>query len=154
MGRLLSLNVRVALASLLAVAAIALGVLELSGRHVRLLQCDRETPQRWLNTGPLRWALLNGLALGCGVTSRIGFWLWYAIPAGAVLFARPDLGAALYGTYSMLRGLAVWGIILGLSRWRGDDTQVWLVGQARTAHVVAAGHLVLLGVAVAIAVGM
>src|SRR3712207_8459275 len=37
--------------------------------------------------------------------SRIGFWLWYAIPLGAFLVGDPWLGAVVYGTYGFVRGL-------------------------------------------------
>jgi hypothetical protein len=97
----------------------------------------------------------NGLALGFGATSRIGFCLWYAVPVGALLLARPDLGAAIYGAYGLFRGMAVWVIMFGLDHWiDGDDPALWLIGQAETARVVAASYLVLIGVAVAIAVGL
>ncbi len=153
-GSLLALEFRVALASLLAVLAIVLGSIELSGRHVRLVQCDRETPQHWLNAGPLRWVLRNDMALGFGATSRIGFWLWYVIPLGALLFARPELGGIIYGTYSTVRGMAVWVIILGLSHWVDGNSQDWLLAHTSVARVVAAGQLILLGVAVVVAIGL
>lgn len=153
-GGLLSLNLRAAIASVLALIAIVLGGFELSGSQFRLPQCDRETPQRWVHTGPLRWAVRNGLALGFGATSRIGFWLWYAIPLGALLFARPDLGAVIYGTYSLTRGMAVWVIILGVYRLVGPNYPDWLIGRAKAAHLLAAGQLLLLGVAGAVAVGL
>lgn len=153
-GSLLSIQFRVASASLLAVVAIALGAFEFSGYHVRPLECNRETPQRWVHMGPLRWALQNGLALGCGATSRIGFWLWYAIPIGAFLTGAVEIGAAIYGTYGVVRGMAVWVIILGLSRHVTDDISLWLIGCAEAARTLAAGQLTILGIAVVIMIGL
>lgn len=155
-GSLLTLYSRIAIASLLAVVAIILGSLELGGRRIAPLQCNRETPQRWVHMGPLRWATVNGLALGCGATSRIGFWLWYAVPIGALLTGRPELAAVIYGTYGTVRGLAVWAVILGLSRWfgSGKNTGLWLVQHFEAARVIAAGQLVLLGAVIAFTVGL
>ena len=156
LGSLLPSNVRVGIAMVLAMVAIPLGLVELGGHRLVLLQCNRETPQRWLHRGPLQWAALNGMTLGCGAMSRTGFWLWYVIPTGALLVGRPDLGAVLYGTYGTVRGTAVWGIIFGLVRWcgGGDAAARWLIGRAGVARVVAAGQLALLGAAVAIGVGL
>lgn len=153
-GSLIPPQVRTASGSLLAIVAIVVGGLELTGRHLRPPQCDRETPQRWVHAGPLRWALRNGLALGCGAATRLGFWLWYAIPAGALLAGRLDLGAAIYGTYGAARGVAVWGIILVLARRADNDITGWLVGHRGTARIVAAAQLVFLGVTMAIVMGV
>lgn len=153
-GSLLPRDLRVALGSLLALVAIAIGGLELGGRPVRLPQRDHETPQGWVHAGPWGWAVRNGLALGWGATSRIGFWLWYAIPVGAALSGRPVLGAALYGTYGAVRGLALWGLVLGLPRWVGGDSAVWLLNRVGIARAIAAGQLLLLGAAAAIALGL
>lgn len=153
-GSLVPLEYRIATASLLGVIAVTLGSLELGGRRVRLPQLDHETPQSWMNVGSLRWAARNGFTLGLGAISRIGFPLWYVVPAGAFLVARPDLGIAIYGTYSMVRGMAVWPLILGGFRWLGKDYQDWLIGCARAARVLAATQLVLLGVVVVVAVGL
>ena len=85
--------------------------------------------------------------------SRIGFWLWYVVPVGAILLARPGAGAALYGVYGAARGLAAWGVLLGLGRLLGPEWARWLLAHKPTARRVAAGQLVLLGVATAVAVG-
>ena len=108
------------------------------------MQCNRETPQRWLDKGPLLWAIINGLALGCGVTTRIGFWLWYAVPLGAFLVGRPELGAVIYRAYGIIRGMAAWVIFLGLEQWLQKNSAEWLLQRAETAQVIASGQLVLL----------
>ncbi len=152
-GSLLSLESRLAAASLLGVLAILVGVLELNGRRIQLLQCNRETSPQWLDPGPLRWAIKNGLALGFGATSRIGFWLWYAVPAGAFFAGAPELGAIVYGTYGLVRGMGVWGILLG-HYTASFDVSDWLFEHMKTARVLAAGQLVFLGVVVAIVMGI
>lgn len=89
---LLSPALRVALASSLAIIGVILGGFELSGRRLRPFQLDRETPHRWLDAGPVWWAIRNGVALGSGVTTRIGFWLWYAVPIASFLIGRLEFG--------------------------------------------------------------
>jgi len=152
-GDLLPLDLRLAVGSVLAVVAIILGVLELFGRRISPPQFDCETPQRWVHKGPLRWASRNGLTLGFGATSRIGFLLWYVIPIGALLFGRPILGATIYGTYGLIRGVAAPLILLGTLRLKADVSD-WLVMHSEAMRVPMAGQLILAGVAVAVAVGL
>lgn len=154
-GAVMPFSARVAISSVLALIAIAIGFMELGPRPRRVPQCDVETPQRWMNAGPLRWATLNGAALGIGATSRIGFWLWYAIPLGALLLGDPVLGALIYGLYGLVRGWAVWAFLLlptpiGM---RGDTFGLWVVTHVETSRIIAAAQLIALGTAVTIAVG-
>ena len=153
-GSFVPLNIRIALASLLALAAVVVAAIELSGRRLQLLQCNRETPQSWVHEGPTKWAIQNGLALGCGVTNRVVFWLWYAIPAGAFSIASPILGMVIYGTYSIVRGMAVWVLILGFGRKYGEDWGDRLIGHMEMARLVTTGQLLLPGIVVTIAVGL
>jgi hypothetical protein len=152
-GSLLPLNVRFATGSILAVVAIAVGGLEFFGRRLQPPQFDCETPQRWIHRGPLRWATRNGLALGFGATSRIGFWLWYAVPLGAFLVGDPGVGAVIYGTYGLVRGLGAVFILLVMLRSKIDISD-WLIERYGAARILAAGQLALLGVAAAIVVGL
>jgi hypothetical protein len=152
-GSLLPLDFRLAAGSLLAVVAIALGGLEFFGRRIQPLQFDCETPQRWVHRGAITWALQNGLALGFGATSRIGFWLWYAIPLGAFLVGNPLFGAVTYGTYGLLRALGAVVILLIIMRTKVDISD-WLIERHGTAKILATGQLTLLGVATAIVVGL
>jgi hypothetical protein len=117
------------------------------------LQFDCETPQRWINKGAWRWATRNGLTLGFGATSRIGFWLWYVIPLGAFLLGDPLASAVIYGTYGLVRALGAVVILLGMIRLKTDISDR-LVAEYDTARVLTAGQLVLLGVATAIVVGL
>jgi len=152
-GGFLPLGARVAIGSLVAVAAIAVGSFGLFGYRVALPQLDCETPQRWVHKGPLLWAVQNGLALGFGATSRIGFSLWYAVPVGALLLGAPLLGAAAYGAYGLVRGLAAPLILLIQIRSKTDISH-WLVINNKPARVLAAGQLLLLGVVTAVVVGL
>lgn len=99
---------RIALGTLAAVFGLTLGVLGARGVQLNPPQIDRETPQRWLNAGAWRWAALNGVTLGVGAFSRIGFWLWYTVPIGSLLFGRPLVGALIYGSYGLTRGGMAW----------------------------------------------
>ncbi|MBA2346457.1 MAG: hypothetical protein H0V83_15470 [Rubrobacter sp.] len=152
-GGLLALDLRLAIGSILALAAVAVGSLDLFGRHVLLPQFDCETPQRWVHKGPLRWATRNGLVLGFGATSRIGFWLWYTIPLGAFLVGAPAFGAVIYGTYGLIRALGAVFILLGILGWKIDVSD-WLIEHYGVARALAAGQLVFLGVATTIVVGL
>jgi hypothetical protein len=152
-GRLLPLDLRLAAGSILAIAAVAVGGLEFFGRRVQPLQFDCETPQRWVHRGPIAWAIQNGLTLGFGATSRIGFWLWYAIPLGAFLVGDPLFGAVTYGTYGLLRALGAVIILLVMLRSKVDISD-WLIENYATARILTTGQLTLLGVATAIVVGL
>ena len=153
LGGLLPLDFRLAAGSILAVAAVAVGGLEFFGRRIQPLQFDCETPQRWVHRGAITWAIQNGLALGFGATSRIGFWLWYAIPLGAFLVGNPVFGAVTYGTYGLLRALGAVVIVLVIMRTKVDISD-WLIERHDTAKILATGQLTLLGVATAIVVGL
>ena len=153
LGSLLPLDFRLAAGSILAIAAVVVGGLEFFGRRIQPVQFDCETPQRWVHRGPLAWATQNGLALGFGATSRIGFWLWYAIPLGAFLVGNPLFGAVTYGTYGLLRALGAVFILLVIMRTKVDISD-WLIGHYGTAKILTTGQLTLLGVATAIVVGL
>jgi hypothetical protein len=155
LGRALSQDVRTATATLLALVALALAFAELAGRRVRLIQFNRETPQRWLHYGPMRWATLNGAALGTGAGSRLGFWLWYVIPLAGLLSADPLLGALVWGAYGLARATAATLMILA-ARERGgvDAVGLWLVRHNSAARRAAAAELAVLAVAVAVTAGV
>jgi hypothetical protein len=103
--------VRAGAAVITAVVGIAVGAVELTGRRVPMIQHDRETPFYWKHTGAIGWALRQGAALGFGARTRLGFWLWYVIPVGALISASPLLGAAGYGLYGFTRTVSVTGIL-------------------------------------------
>jgi hypothetical protein len=150
-GSILPLGVRVGLGSLFAVGAVIIGFTHFSGWRLRVAQCDRETPHRWLYGSPFRWALWNGAALGVGVTSRIGFWLWYVIPIAATSSGSPMIGALIYGSFGFVRGWAVWMVLIAFMRL--DDPAVWLIQRYQRARLLTAGILVMTGLAATIVLG-
>lgn len=86
--------------------------------------------------------------------NRFGFWLWYVIPLAALLSGHALFGAFLYGAYSGARSMAVWVIIPGPRRRTGGNAVgLWLLRQHGVARRLAASHLLLVGVAAAIAIG-
>jgi len=103
LGSVIPGDARVVVATVLAVPAAIVAVIELRGRRIAPLQCDQETPQRWLLLGPLRWAAVNGAVLGAGFTTRIGFALFYLVPAAALLVGNALVGAAVYAAYAFSR---------------------------------------------------
>ena len=153
LGSVIPVPARVAGASVLSVAAVVAGVLSLVGR-THVLQCNRETPQRWVRAGPVCWALRNGATLGVGATTRIGFWLWYAVPLGALFLAHPVWGALVYGIYAGTRGMAVWGILLVLAPRYGESYASWLLTHGSVARMATAGYLIVLGVVGVLVVGL
>jgi hypothetical protein len=144
-------------ATLLAVVAGVVGAVELSGRRIMVLQCDRETPRRWVDRGAVRWAVKTGMALGVGGTTRIGFWLWFVVPLGVFLVGDVAAAGAIYGTYAVVRGLGPIAVILAgdimSSRAPSADPGWWLDRQGETARLVASAQLVVVGVAIAGIVG-
>lgn len=112
-GSQLAARVRIALALVLCVAGIILAALQIMGVRLRLPQRDCETTQRWVHLGALRWATINGLSLGCGAFTRIGFWIWYAIPFSALISGSPCIGCIIYGVYGFIRGVMPLMLILG-----------------------------------------
>jgi hypothetical protein len=134
---------RFAFATAAGAAAWILAALQIGRRDVRPLQCDRETPQRWLHAGPYRWALRNGISLGCGATRRVGFWLWYAVPLGALLSGSTRGGAILYGAFSITRSLAAPAILVVATRRTSWDYSDWLPERFSLAQRVSTTHMAL-----------
>ena len=153
-GTFLPRDIRIGGATLLGMSAIVVATLEFSKWRLHPLQMDRETSRDWLRKGALRWAARNGWVLGTGVTTRIGFWLWFVVPFGALFVGDLALGMLVYGMYGTIRGLAVW-VILGATRaWGGNVVAGWLLGRQKTARLGAASYLGVVGVAVVFTIGM
>jgi len=153
-GSVVPIDIRLAFASLLSLVGIVIASLELGGRRLQLLQCNRETPQNWVHKGPIHWAIQNGLALGSGFANRLGFWLWYVIPAGAFFVGIPLYGAILYGVYGFVRGVMVWVLIYGPAKKYGEEFGDRLIGYNRVARLITTGQLLLLGIVTAVVVGL
>ena len=152
-GGLLPLQARVSSATVLSLIAMALGTWELIVGRLNPLQCNRETPQQWIRKGPYHWALRNGIALGIGITTRIGFWIWYVVPVSAFLIGRPLEGAIVYGTYGIVRGATVWPALL-LYRVSPEPLGLWLLRHNATARYVSSCVLLATGTLAALVVGL
>lgn len=157
-GSLLAADARSATAAALAVVGVAVGIAELLGRRVPVLQCGMETPQRWIHTGPLRWALRNGLSLGCGAMSRIGFWSWFLIPFSAFLVGDVVIGVLVYGVYGLARGACGGALtfVAKVGERRGltsDDIAVALLGRVTLARRVSGALLLTASAGAVVAVG-
>lgn len=107
---------RLVLATVVLLAGALPAALELAGRKLRPPQLDVETPQTWVGHGPLLWAARNGAALGTGALSRIGFWLWYAVPLAALTSGSVRFGAVIYGLYAVFRAAPAWAVVWATSR--------------------------------------
>lgn len=147
-GALMHVDDRLAIASVLSLLAIGVGSTEALGLKLAIPQCDRETPQGWVHLGPIPWAVLNGAALGCGATSRLGFWAWYLIPAGALLLGDPIGSAVAYTAYGLARG-SIPSVLLWCNgrRRRPDfgDIAVWLIRRYPIARRVSAVQVLTAG---------
>lgn len=147
-GALLPLAGRLAVATLLAAIAVALGAIELAGKHPRVLQCARETPRWWVEQGAAVWALRTGLALGCGATTRVGFWVWFTVPVVPLLCGDPLLGTITYGAYGLVRGAAVFAWVLSSRRNRDPlsaGSVAWVLSNRAVVRRVAAAQLMFVG---------
>ena len=135
LGGLLDASTRLSLITLFFIGGIVVSILEL---HLKLSppQFNRETPKHWVSESPLRWAFKNGSALGSGVTSRIGFWLWFVVPAGSLLSATPVLGGAIYGAYGFTRGVLPALFLLRMRRGAVDEISLRILRQEPVARRV------------------
>jgi hypothetical protein len=106
-----------ALVVLAAIAAVLMGAL----RSPVPWQRNVETPRAWLELRNWQTAARNGVALGTGYSTRIGFWLWYLVPIGAFAVGSPVGGALIYSAYAAARlgtsvGLGVLAIVTDSAR--------------------------------------
>lgn len=154
MGSLLTSEFRSALAVAFSLVAIGLGLAELSGHRVALIQVDRETPYAWLRPGPLRWAMRNGAAIGFGAATRLGFWLWFVIPIGAMLSGNPLIGALGWGLYALVRTASVGGILLLVQRRQLDTKGSALLRQSERARGLVSAQLLAIGLTAMLIVGL
>lgn len=152
LGAMLPVALRAVGGLLFALASMLIGTLQLLFARPRVIQFDRETPRSWLYSGPYRWAVLNGSTLGVGLTTRIAFWLFYAIPIVAVLCGSPVLGALTYGVYGGTRGFAVWPMLYR-STGRRTNTE-YLSCQRGRALMVTNALLIAVGAYALLALGL
>jgi hypothetical protein len=118
-------------------------------------QRDLETPARWLELGDLRVAVWNGLALGSGAATRVGFWLWWVLPAFAFASGSPAFGALLGGVYGGTR-LALSSALAAvtLRTGSGDTVQRILAGRSRFVPISRFAFFVAVGAGLACVVQM
>ena len=152
LGTAMSPEGRSTLLFALAVAGVGVAGAQLVGYRFGPPQKNRETPKAWIYHGAARWALLNGVALGLGFTSRIGFWLWYVVPVTAFLSADPVVGASAYGTYAFLRTGGVWLIVPASRKAGGKFVALALTRRISYARAFADIQLLLVGVVAAASV--
>ncbi len=106
------------------------------------------------------WSVRTGVVLGCGASTRIGFWSWYTVPLAALLLGSTATGAVVYGTYGFIRGLGAGFFIV--ATWVGrarmglnaDSVAVWALGRRPAAQKLAGAHLVAFGLAIVAVLGM
>lgn len=154
-GSFITGSSRSALVTLLAAVGFVVGLADLLGRRLPLLESSRETPQAWLNRrGALGWSVRNGLALGSGFASRIGFWLWYAVPFSALFSGSVLRGALIYGAYSLARGVGVLAVMFAPGYRNRGDTGLWVIGRSDVARTMAAVLLVLVSAAAMLTFGV
>jgi hypothetical protein len=151
-GGRLAAGTRAELAAVLAVLGVALASVGLCGFNLRPLQFDRETPYGWLGPGPIVWAVRNGSAIGLGAFTRIGFWLWYVVPCGALISGSTFLGAAGYGLYALVRTGAA-GILMATEN-RGITRGLSVLGFSERARKLANGLLLGFSLATLVVVGL
>lgn len=140
-------------AAVMALGGIVAGAATLFGQKVPLIQRDRETPRRWLSYPPSVGAALTGAMLGLGFTTRLGYALWYAVPVLALLTASPVVGAVLFATYGLARGLAAWGLASEVQRQGRLSAEFgeWVLSHFRRAQDWASFLLVALSAGVLVA---
>ena len=84
-------------------AAASLALVVAAARASRPWQRDAETPMDWLEREGLTVAVRNGLALGAGFLTRLGFWLWWMLPVLAFESGSVRAGAIVGAAYGAVR---------------------------------------------------
>lgn len=155
-GAQASLEVRLAVATLLGLAGALVGAVEVLGRRIKVPQCDVETPQAWVKESSWKWATKNGIALGMGAFSRIGFPLWYVIPMGSLLLASPAAGGAIYGSYGLFRAFPACAMywIEYRYRFKVEPISTAVVRAHVQVRALTAAYLMLFALSVVLVVGM
>ncbi|TML59859.1 MAG: hypothetical protein E6G22_12355 [Actinobacteria bacterium] len=84
-------------------AAASLALIAAAARGPRPWQRDAETPTEWLEREGLTVAVRNGLALGAGFLTRVGFWIWWVLPVLAFESGSVQAGAIVGAAYGAAR---------------------------------------------------
>jgi hypothetical protein len=105
LGAMVPSDVRAVITAALAISGGAIALVELiTGSRGRPWEINRETNQVWMNRGPFVASLLNGMTLGAGWPTRLGFWAWYILPVAAFYTGSFAFGATILGLYGLVRG--------------------------------------------------
>jgi hypothetical protein len=112
-------------------AVLAVVILVSATTRERPWQFDVETPTQWLQHSAIRAAATNGLILGSGLFTRLGFWLAWILPPA--MFASGPGGALLAGA---LYGLVRLGLSSLLATPRGSALAPTPVAARRVAGAV------------------
>jgi hypothetical protein len=151
---LLAGDTRALVASIAGLLAVVFGLLGVFHVRIPLIQIDRETPYGWLQGSPISWALRNGAAIGFGAWTRLGVWLWYLIPLGALLSASPIVGAVGYGAYGLARTGGAGLLLLVQERHRGVPVWLRVLRQSSRARRLADAQLLLVGISTLLIAGL
>jgi len=137
------------------VLALLLLILSVISPH-RLPQLNRETGQRLLEQGQIRWAAINGFLLGTGLSSRIGYWLFYAVLVGCFVLASPSVAAGIGAEYGIVRlGIAgSLGVWMHLHPDRMGQMSRALLLQRQTTRRLSQRVSALIAAALALAIGL
>jgi hypothetical protein len=84
-------------------AAASLALIVAATRASRPWQRDAETPMDWLEREGLTVAVRNGLSLGAGFLTRLGFWMWWVLPVLAFESGSVRAGAIVGAVYGAAR---------------------------------------------------
>lgn len=154
LGGLMTGEARALVASAAGLLAVSLGVAGVLRVRVPLLQIDRETPYGWLRGSPIAWALRNGAAIGFGAGTRLGVWLWYLIPIGAVVSGSAVVGAVGYGAYGLARTGGAGLLLLVQERHKGIPVWLRVLRQSARARRLADAQLLLVGASALLILGL
>lgn len=155
LGAALSTSGRPAVILGVSLVGAALGGAEILGRRPWVLQRDQATNQRWMRFGATVNSAANGVAMGIGFATRIGYWLWYVLPIVAVLSGSWRTGALLFFAYASVRaGIGVFFAVTGETRRESAHRlQDYLARLNPLMRTICAGTLAVVSVAYAVAMG-
>ena len=118
-------------------AAASLALVTAAWRRSRPWQRDAETPTEWLEREGLGVAVRNGLALGAGFLTRLGFWLWWVLPVLVFESGSVRAGAIVGAAYGAARLGGSSLIAVGAEAARSDRLPRRLLGWRPRAAAVA-----------------
>ena len=121
----------------LVAASASLVLVAAAWRRSRPWQRDAETPTEWLEREGLGVAVRNGFALGAGFLTRLGFWIWWALPVLVFESGSVRAGAVVGATYGAVRLGSSSLVAAGAEAARSDRLPRRLLGWRPRAALVA-----------------